>query len=126
MCATPASSCPTARETPIAAKLILGTADDAVGEAHFDWREVGAEVWTITVETDAGRLALLDGGARLVLPETASAGRPAVALGGEYPRLYARFAELIRARATEADLRPLELVADAFLRSRRITAGDLQ
>ena len=35
---------------------------------------------------------------------------------GEYSRLYRRFAQLIAGRQIDADLAPLRLVADAFLR----------
>ena len=46
------------------------------------------------------------------------------ALAGEYPRLYARFAELCAAGRSEVDWRPFQLVADAFLvGERRIVAA---
>ncbi|HYW15227.1 MAG TPA: gfo/Idh/MocA family oxidoreductase, partial [Allosphingosinicella sp.] len=38
---------------------------------------------------------------------------------GEYPSLYARFAELIEARRSDVDREPLRIVADAFLVGRR-------
>ena len=39
----------------------------------------------------------------------------------EYPRLYERFAALVRLRAVDVDLAPLKLVADAFLIGRWLT-----
>ena len=36
-------------------------------------------------------------------------------MAGEYPRLYQRFADLCASRASEVDIRPFQLVADAFL-----------
>ena len=41
----------------------------------------------------------------------------------EYPRLYRRFAELASSGTSDADLRPLELVADAMLVGERQTIG---
>ena len=44
-------------------------------------------------------------------------------LAGEYPRLYARFGELVAAGKSEVDWRPFQLVADSFLiGERRIVA----
>jgi D-galactose 1-dehydrogenase len=42
----------------------------------------------------------------------------------EYPGLYARFGDLIRAGASEVDSEPLRLVAEAFLRGRLETVAD--
>jgi D-galactose 1-dehydrogenase/L-arabinose 1- dehydrogenase len=39
----------------------------------------------------------------------------------EYPRLYARFADLIAAGESDVDWRPLQLVADALLVAERAT-----
>ena len=38
---------------------------------------------------------------------------------GEYPSLYARFAELVEAGESDVDREPLRIVADAFLVGRR-------
>jgi D-galactose 1-dehydrogenase len=106
---------PANRETPIAATLRL----TPNGTAELDFRQTGPQSWDIYVETDAGMLALAHGGARLTLP-----GEPEQAFEDrEYPRLYARFAALIRAGRSDLDLAPLRLVADAFrLAERRETA----
>jgi hypothetical protein len=54
---------------------------------------------------------LHDGGRRVTINGTViSHGADA-----EYPRVYRRFAELIARRSSDVDLRPLQLVADAFL-----------
>ena len=99
---------PENRQTPIAARLGF------VGgfEADLDWRYSEGERWTIRIETaDGSVVELLDGGARLNLD-----GAPQqVGSLGEYPSLYARFAELVDASASEVDRDPLRLVADAFL-----------
>lgn len=99
---------PENRQTPIAASL--GFAGGF--EADFDWRYSEGERWTIRVETeDGGVVELLDGGARLSLDAIAQD----VGSLGEYPSLYARFAELVEAGESEVDREPLRLVADAFL-----------
>ncbi|HEX8574170.1 MAG TPA: Gfo/Idh/MocA family oxidoreductase [Allosphingosinicella sp.] len=99
---------PENRQTPIAARI--GFAGGF--EADFDWRYSEGERWTIRVETSEGTIVeLLDGGARLTI---GGEPRPVGALG-EYPSLYARFAELIRAGGSEVDREPLRIVADAFL-----------
>jgi hypothetical protein len=40
---------------------------------------------------------------------------PDTPAGAEYPALYAHFAQLVRHRTVDADIAPLQLVADAFL-----------
>ena len=99
---------PSNRQTPIAARI--GFAGGF--EADFDWRYSKGERWTIRVETEDGAVVrLLDGGARLEVN-----GEPREVGGrGEYPSLYARFAELVEAGGIDVDKEPLRLVADAFL-----------
>ena len=106
----PASTrCPVATETcQTLAVAGQGTADVT---ADFDFLQTGQQSWKITIETDAGTLLLHDGGARL----TINAVEQNVTDSGEYPGLYRHFAALIAAGASECDLAPLELVADAFL-----------
>jgi D-galactose 1-dehydrogenase len=107
---------PANRQTPIAASLALADGAGTTVDVELDFRQVGDEQWDITIDTDAGRLALHHGGADLEID-----GAPvAVAAAQEYPRLYDRFAELVRARAIDVDLMPLQLVADAFLIGRRV------
>ena len=106
-----ALSFPENRQTPIAARIAFA-GDEGAFSADFDWRYTEGEKWTITVETVEGiTVELLDGGARLTIdgaPQT-------VDEYGEYPGIYARFAELIAAGASELDREPLRIVADAFL-----------
>lgn len=103
-------SFPQGRDAPIAAALTLAAGEAAIA-CDFDFRETGDEHWTIEMATDAGTLRLSDGGARLVVDGVA---QPLPA-NAEYQGLYRRFAALIAAGESEVDLRPLELVADAFL-----------
>jgi D-galactose 1-dehydrogenase len=105
------------RGTPIAAELHMRSAGDVPIHAVFDWRCAGEPVWDIEVKTDTESLRLSRGGAGLHI-----GGREcALGLEGEYPRLYRRFAKLIADRQIDADLAPLRLVADSFLRCARQT-----
>ena len=107
---------PENRQAPIAAQLRLSHAITA----DFDWRQEGPQTWSIEIETDQGALALHDGGARLEIDGTPT-DTAQDALSGEYPRLYRRMAELVRAGRSDMDLRPMMLVADAFLLGARLT-----
>jgi len=113
---------PANRQAPIAARLAL--ADDAAlaVEADFDWRQTGPQTWDIAVDTEAGRLLLADGGSRLDLDGTPGEAHA----DAEYAGLYARFAALVRAGRSEVDLRPLRLVADAFLLGERIATDPFE
>ena len=114
---------PENRETPIAASLTFAHPHSAEMSAVFDWRQDGDQIWTIEAETNAGTLVLADGGARLAIDgemqaETDADGNP---LQGEYPRLYAKMADLVRKGGIDMDLSPMTHVADAFLLGRRVT-----
>lgn len=107
---------PAGRAAPIAADLRL-RAGEATVEAAFDFLQTGPQTWDIEVDTDDGPLLLRDGGRTLVIGGRAAAA----AADEEYPRLYRRFAQLLDARASDVDLAPLRLVADAFLVAERVT-----
>ena len=101
---------PANRATPIAAELRFRHPGGAVVVAVFDWRQEGPQTWDIAVETDAGRLLLQNGGAKLSLDGVPVADAP----DREYPRLYARMAALVASRTSAVDLAPMTHVADAF------------
>ncbi|PZN92102.1 MAG: galactose 1-dehydrogenase [Alphaproteobacteria bacterium] len=101
---------PANRGAPIAASLALKHGETPVA-VELDFLQTGPQSWDITVETDAGRLALHDGGARLTIDGAVQS----LPDSGEYPGLYQHFADLIAAGRSDVDLTPLELVADAFL-----------
>ena len=107
---------PANRATPIAAKLHLESVCGAPVHALFDWREEGPPVWEITVDTDDGTLGLADGGATLSI----DGAERDVSPKDEYVELYAHFARLIRERRSDVDCKPLQLVADAYLRCRQV------
>ena len=108
---------PENKQTPIAANLSLAS-PSAGGDmpVALDWRHGDRETWTITVRTEAGtEIELSEGGSRLLID-----GAPVEAKGaGEYPAIYERFLDLIDARQSDIDARPLRLVADAFLVGKR-------
>lgn len=104
---------PANRATPIAAQLSWSggvTAD-------FDWRQTGPQLWEITVETDAGRLHLQDGGAKLDIAGVAQD----IGANTEYPNLYSHMAALVMAGRSDVDLSPMVHVADAMTLGRRLT-----
>lgn len=105
-------------EAPAAASLMLRDADGAEIRAELDFRQAGPPSWDIDVQTDAGRMLLTGGGSMIWVDGAAVALEPS----REYANLYRRFATLVRAREIEADLTPLRLVADAFVRGRRLEA----
>jgi D-galactose 1-dehydrogenase/L-arabinose 1- dehydrogenase len=109
---------PAGRGAPIAARLTLRSGAAKV-LADFDFLQTGPQTWDIEVDTDAGVLRLSMGGSILQLPGETQM----TAADNEYPRLYARFAELVAAGTSDVDLAPLRVVADAFLLGeRRVTA----
>ncbi|WP_042259364.1 Gfo/Idh/MocA family protein [Paraburkholderia heleia] len=102
--------------TPIAAQLDCIDTDGVPVRAEFDWRHGPVEQWEIDVETTDGLLSIAEGGKRLAI-----AGEP-VALDAEreYAALYERFHWLIAHGTDDVDVRPLRLVADAFLLGRHV------
>jgi hypothetical protein len=103
--------------TPIAAELsFTSPAADGPLSASLDWRKTNGEEWTVEIETaDGAHLKLLDGGARLQL----NGDEVAASSVGEYPDLYATFADLIDRRESLIDVEPLRLVADSLLVAKR-------
>ncbi|WP_226577257.1 Gfo/Idh/MocA family protein [Acuticoccus sediminis] len=111
-------------ETPIAAEVEMAGPRGERVLAALDFLHEGDPMWRQVVETDAGTLTLDQGGAIMSVDGGAQQGEAWTAPGieGEYPSLYARFAELLAARTCEVDLRPMVLVADAFTLGRRVDA----
>jgi D-galactose 1-dehydrogenase len=114
---------PENKQAPIAATLQFAHPGGAQIEATFDWRQTGPQTWRIEAETDAGLLILEDGGARMSVNGVPQLGSADDALTGEYPRLYASMADLVRTGASDADFTPLTHVADAFLLGHRKTVA---
>lgn len=97
---------PANRQMPIAAALQFSGGVSA----DFDWRIEGPQRWDIEIETAEGPMALRAGGAEFWRGGACETSGPNL----EYPRLYARFAELVAAGQSEVDLAPMVHVADAF------------
>lgn len=102
-------------QAPIAANLRLTDISGLPVTAEFDFRQTGPQSWDIVVETDRGRMTLSGGGARMVVDGKVLAEAP----DEEYRGLYRRFVELTATGASDVDLTPLRLVADAFLLGKR-------
>lgn len=102
---------PQNKDAPIGATLAMATASGAPVDAVFDWRQTGPQTWDIAVETASGSLLLSEGGNTLRLDGEVQMKAP----DEEYPAMYRRFVDLVAARAIDADVAPLRLVADAFL-----------
>ena len=113
---------PENRDAPIAADLSFFCEDGAVTSIALDWRQVGPQTWNIVVETEDGSLRLSDGGARLEI----NSAPVQTSAASEYAGLYGRFAELVLECRSEVDVRPLQLVADAFLIGRRVTTAPFE
>jgi predicted dehydrogenase len=104
---------PENQQAPIAASVLLRTTEGIPITTDFDFRQKGEQSWDIELVTKTGTIKLSNGGATLAIDGKTLASD--AGLAGEYPRLYARFAELVTARKSEVDWRPFQLVADAFL-----------
>ncbi len=102
-------------QAPIAANLTLTDISGLPVTAEFDFRQTGPQSWDIVVETDQGRMTLSSGGARMSVDGKVLAEAP----DEEYRGLYRRFVELAATGASDMDLTPLRLVADAFLLGER-------
>lgn len=105
---------PANRDAPVAARVDFAAAGHPVG-MELDWLQSGPQTWDIVAETDKGRMVLSAGGAKLAIAGKPIRDEPE----REYPALYERFAEIVRAGISDADLAPLQHVADAFLLGRR-------
>ncbi|MBY5722817.1 Gfo/Idh/MocA family protein [Rhizobium leguminosarum] len=106
---------PENRDAPIAADIHFRNADGLPVHAEFDWRQTGKQSWDIVAETAAGQMVLAEGGAKLLIDGALRFAEPEQ----EYPLLYRRFAEIIKAGRSDVDLAPLRHVADAFMLGKR-------
>ncbi len=108
---------PENKQAPIAARLRFSSSlrgGDLT--ADFNWDHSGEEVWNILIRlADGTELKLIGGGSKLFVGgELQSAGGE-----GEYPCIYSEFVDLIDERRSHVDIRPLRLVADAYLSGTR-------
>lgn len=107
------------RQSPLTAKLSLTGNTGAPIRAVFDFLQIGQQTWDIRLVSDAGELALHEGGARIVID---GAERTVDAVPHhEYKGVYASFATCVRDRVSDCDFSPLEIVADAMMLGRQST-----
>ncbi|MBO9717963.1 MAG: Gfo/Idh/MocA family oxidoreductase [Pseudoxanthomonas sp.] len=106
---------PENRDAPIAASIAFTDAAGLDLQAEFDWRQTGRQSWDIVASTEAGEMVLSEGGAKLSVDGRLVHEQPE----REYPALYERFAQIIKAGQSDVDLAPLRHVADAFMLGRR-------
>ncbi|MGY4290523.1 hypothetical protein ACVWXO_009789 [Bradyrhizobium sp. LM2.7] len=102
-------------QAPIAANLTMADIGGLPVTAEFDFRQTGPQSWDIVAETDRGLMTLSGGGRRMAVDDKVLAEAP----DQEYRELYGRFVGLTATGASDVDLTPLRLVADAFLLGKR-------
>ena len=108
---------PEGAHTPMSAQVEYATPTGSTGFcSDHDWDQQDGETWTIDWTLgDGSHLVLERGGARLLLDGTLLVE----AQDEEYPRLYTHFENLLRAGRSDVEIRPLQLVADAFMLASR-------
>ena len=106
---------PENRAAPVAAHVAFRTSNGLPVTMELDWLQTGPQSWDILAETDNGTMVLSGGGAKLAIDGKVVHDEPEA----EYPMLYKRFAEIVRAGASDVDLAPLQHVADAFMLGKR-------
>jgi D-galactose 1-dehydrogenase len=100
--------------TPIAANIQFKRGDGAPAalSAVFDWRQKGKQTWEIEIETQDGmKLHLKNGGSFLIV----NGKTVHEAVLHEYEDIYAKFAKLLKAKTSDVDASPLQLVSDCFM-----------
>lgn len=105
---------PSNRQAPIAARLSMASASGVPIAAVFDFRQTGPQTWDIVIQSQGETLCLGHGGNTLAVGGT----EQILGAEAEYPKMYGRFVDLVQARQSDADIAPLQLVADAFLLGR--------
>ncbi|TPL51195.1 Gfo/Idh/MocA family oxidoreductase [Mesorhizobium sp. B2-4-6] len=106
---------PENRAAPVAAHVAFRTSNGLPVTMELDWLQTGPQSWDIVAETDKGKMVLSGGGAKLAVDGKVVHDEPEA----EYPMLYKRFAEIVRAGTSDVDLAPLQHVADAFMLGKR-------
>lgn len=104
------------RQAPLKAELVLRTQQDVRIRASFDFLQTGAQTWTIRFVARDTEFTLTNGGAGFRtngIDQSVRSSRH-----HEYEGVYKRFADHIRTGRSDCDLRPLQIVADAFMLGR--------
>jgi len=100
--------------TPIGADIRFKRGDGASADfsAIFDWRQKANEIWEIEVGTRDGLKLHLKNGGSVLEVDGKTAHKEML---HEYEDIYAKFARLLKARKSEVDPSPLQLVSDCFM-----------
>ncbi|KRB26827.1 Gfo/Idh/MocA family protein [Mesorhizobium sp. Root172] len=106
---------PENRAAPVAAQVTFRTSNGLPVTMDLDWLQTGPQSWDILADTDKGAMVLSGGGSKLIVDGHVVHDEPEA----EYPMLYMRFAEIVRAGISDVDLAPLQHVADAFMLGKR-------
>lgn len=106
---------PENRAAPVAAHVVFRTSNGLPVTMELDWLQTGPQSWDILADTQAGQMVLSGGGSKLAVDGRIVHDEPEA----EYPSLYKRFAEIVRAGTSDVDLAPLQHVADAFMLGKR-------
>jgi D-galactose 1-dehydrogenase len=104
------------RQAPLKAELVLRTRRDVRIRASFDFLQTGAQTWTIRFVARDSEFTLTNGGAGFRtngIDQSVRSSRH-----HEYEGVYKRFADHIRTGTNDCDVRPLQIVADAFMLGR--------
>lgn len=107
---------PENRAAPIAADMNFTDSANTPIRFELDWRQTGPQTWDIEIETDQGTLLLQKGGSVMSIDDNAHIEENV----SEYDGIYRRFADLIKKRESDVDVRPLRHVADAFMRGHHL------
>jgi D-galactose 1-dehydrogenase len=114
---------PANRQTPVdvEVKFKSGQPHKPVMSSGFNWLEESGEIWTIRVETGAGKELKLERGGRTLRIN----GEVVLEHGDEeYAAIYDRFADLLDARQSDVDASPLRLMSDVFFLGARENGPD--
>jgi D-galactose 1-dehydrogenase len=111
--------------TPIAADIRFKRGDGQAADlsAVFDWRQKGEQTWEIEIGTrDGMRMRLKNGGSLLVID-----GKTVhEAVLHEYEDIYAKFARLLKAKKSDVDASPLQLISDCFMLGKPVVVPAFQ
>jgi predicted dehydrogenase len=113
---------PANRAAPIAASLSMESTSGIAIAAEFDWRQTGPQIWRIVCVAENDSFTYTQGGDDAAHTQAGQAS----ALSEEYRAMYQRFVALVRARQSDVDVGPLQLVADSFMRGRLITTDPFE
>jgi D-galactose 1-dehydrogenase len=111
--------------TPIGVDIRFKRGDGAAADlsAVFDWRQKGEQTWEIEIGTrDGMRLHLKNGGSVLIID-----GKTVhEAVLHEYEDIYAKFARLLKAKKSDVDASPLQLISDCFMLGKPVVVPAFQ